>query len=66
LCSLAWLELLVALGTAFRYFSFEIADSDVTDVLLAHDFFAPFPKMDSRGVRVKVVGIDDQFQKSLA
>lgn len=59
------MELLVALGTAFRYFTFEIAGSDVTDVLLAHDFFAPFPKMDSRGVRVKVIEVDDQLQKNV-
>ena len=62
--SLAWMELYIALGTAFRCFSYEIYDTDESDVLLAHDFFVPSPKMDSRGVRVKVKEVDPQLRKS--
>src|SRR5690349_6529678 len=60
--SLAWMELFVALGSAFRYFEFEIYETDASDVLLAHDFFVPCPKMDSRGVRVKITHIDPQLR----
>jgi hypothetical protein len=48
------MELFMALGAVFRRFRFELYETDVSDVELAHDFFLPSPKLDSKGVRVKV------------
>lgn len=53
--SLAYLELYVALAHLFRRFELELYETDASDVELAHDFFLPSPKLDSKGVRVKVV-----------
>lgn len=44
----------LALATVFRRFDFELYETDVSDVTLAHDFYLPAPKQDSKGVRVKV------------
>jgi hypothetical protein len=44
----------LALATVFRRFDFELYETDVSDVKLAHDFYLPAPKLDSKGVRVKV------------
>lgn len=38
----------------FRLFEFELYETDKSDVEFAHDFFLPFPKLDSKGVRVLV------------
>lgn len=38
----------------FRFFEFELYETDISDVEFAHDFFLPFPKLDSKGVRVFV------------
>jgi hypothetical protein len=38
----------------FRNFTFDLYKTDITDVELAHDFFLPSPRMDSKGVRVLV------------
>ena len=32
----------------------ELYETDVSDVEMAHDFFNPIPRLDSKGVRVKV------------
>jgi hypothetical protein len=42
------------LAAIFRQFTFELYQADVTDVLLAHVYPLPCPKLDSKGVRVKV------------
>jgi Cytochrome P450 len=55
--SLAHAELYLALATVFRRFHLELYDTDVSDVKLAHDFFLPSPKLDTKGVRVKVKSI---------
>jgi hypothetical protein len=55
LYSLAHCELYLALAAVFRRFDMELFDTDVSDVRLQHDMFIPFPKLDSKGVRVKVV-----------
>jgi hypothetical protein len=52
--SLANAELYMTLAGVFRSFEFELYQTDISDVELAHDFFLPHPKMDSKGVRVKV------------
>ncbi|KAK4505824.1 hypothetical protein PRZ48_003789 [Zasmidium cellare] len=56
--NLAWMELFVMLGRVFRLFELELYETDETDVALAHDFFLPSPKLDSKGVRVRVVGVE--------
>ncbi|KIX97625.1 uncharacterized protein Z520_06403 [Fonsecaea multimorphosa CBS 102226] len=53
--NLAHAELYMTLAAVFRNFRFELYDTDITDVELAHDFFLPSPKLDSKGVRVKVL-----------
>ena len=57
--SLAYAELYLCLAALFRRFTFELYDSDVSDIELKHDFFLPSPKLDSKGLRVKVVSIDE-------
>jgi hypothetical protein len=56
------MELFIALGATFRRFSFEIYKTDSSDVELAHDFFLPSAKLDSKGVRVKVTEVDPNFE----
>ncbi|CZR51378.1 related to cytochrome P450 CYP3/CYP5/CYP6/CYP9 subfamilies [Phialocephala subalpina] len=55
--NLAHAELYLALATVFRRFTFELFDTDVSDIELAHDFFLPSPKLDSKGLRVKVTSV---------
>ena len=52
--SLAHAELYMTLAAIFRNFDFELYQTDLSDVELAHDFFLPSPRLDSKGVRVKV------------
>jgi hypothetical protein len=52
--SLANGELYMTLAGVFRSFKFDLYQTDISDVELVHDFFLPHPKMDSKGVRVKV------------
>jgi hypothetical protein len=56
--SLAHAEMYLALATLFRRFTFELYDTDISDVALAHGFFLPSPKLNSKGVRVKVKAVD--------
>ncbi|KAI1745268.1 cytochrome protein [Xylaria scruposa] len=51
---LAYAELFVGLATVFRRFSFEIYDTDRTDVDAGRDCFVPRPVKRSNGVRVLV------------
>ena len=55
--SLAYLEIYIVLAQIIRRFSLELYETDASDVELAHDFFLPSPKLDSKGVRVKVVTV---------
>lgn len=52
--SLAYAELHMALATVFRRFSFELYETDVSDVEMARDCVLPMPKLGSNGVRVIV------------
>jgi hypothetical protein len=56
--SLAHAEMYLVLAALFRRFTFELYETDVSDVQLAHDFFLPSPKLDTKGVRVKVTVVD--------
>ncbi|EEP75342.1 conserved hypothetical protein [Uncinocarpus reesii 1704] len=53
--NLARAELLLAIPKLFRQLKFELYETTVEDVTLAHDLFLPFPKKGSKGVRVLVV-----------
>jgi hypothetical protein len=49
------MEIFYGLAYVFRRFRLELYESDRSDVVMLHDFFLPCPKMDSKGVRVKIV-----------
>jgi hypothetical protein len=57
--SLAYTEIYLALPTVFFLFfyfffgAFELYETDVTNVQLAHDFCLTAPKLGSKGVRAK-------------
>ncbi|KAL3422375.1 cytochrome p450 family protein [Phlyctema vagabunda] len=55
--NLATAELYLSLATIFRRFTFELYDTDFSDIELKHDFFLPSPKLDSKGLRVKVMSV---------
>jgi hypothetical protein len=42
------------MAAVFRKFEFELYQTELSDVELAHDFFLPSPRLDSKGVRVLV------------
>ena len=48
----------MALATLFRCYDFRLFETDRSDVELAHDFFLPSAKLDSKGVRVKVTRVE--------
>ncbi|KIX09391.1 uncharacterized protein Z518_00470 [Rhinocladiella mackenziei CBS 650.93] len=52
--NLATAEIHLGLATLFRKYDFELFETDVSDVKLAHDFFLPSARLDSKGVRVTV------------
>lgn len=49
------MEIYITLANVFRRFELKLYETDVSDVEMAHDFFVPMPRMDSKGVRVQVV-----------
>jgi cytochrome P450 len=51
---LAQAEIYLTLAAVFRRFDFELFQTDRSDVDVAHDFFNPSPKLDSKGLRVLV------------
>jgi hypothetical protein len=56
--SLANAELHMTLAALFSPTSklnFELYETDASDLEFKHDFFAPHPRLDSKGVRVRVV-----------
>jgi hypothetical protein len=44
----------MTLAALFKDFDFELYRTDISDLEFAHDFFAPSPRLSSKGVRVKV------------
>jgi hypothetical protein len=56
---MAYMEITVALATFFRRFRCQLYETDVSDVELKHDFGVPCPKLDTKGVRVKIIGVED-------
>ena len=55
---MAYAELDLVLATIFRHLELELHQTDESNVKLAHDFFLPAPKLDSKGVRVKVIAVE--------
>ena len=54
--SLAYCELYLTIAAVFApdRFRFELFEMDDSDVNIAHDFFTPFARMDSKEVRVRL------------
>jgi hypothetical protein len=53
--SLAYAEMYLTLATIVRRFDMELYETSIEDVTMVHDFFVAVPKLDSKGVRVKVM-----------
>jgi hypothetical protein len=51
------METFLGLAHIFRKFRLELYETDRSDVVMAHDFFLPCPKLETKGVRVKVVEV---------
>jgi len=54
--SLAYAELHLTIARLFRKYELELFETSIEDIKMAHDFFAPVPRLDSKGVRIRVVG----------
>ncbi|WYZ45823.1 hypothetical protein EsH8_IX_000048 [Colletotrichum jinshuiense] len=52
--NLALAELHCTIAALFTRFDFELFETDESDVRMAHAWLAPYPKLDSKGVRVRV------------
>ncbi|KAF7586777.1 hypothetical protein BBP40_008348 [Aspergillus hancockii] len=52
--NLARSEILLCLPKILRELDFELYETTLEDVTLAHDLFLPFPRLDSKGVRVLI------------
>jgi hypothetical protein len=52
--SLAQAELYITLATVFSSFDFELFETDDSDVEMAHAYLVPYPKWESKGVRMRV------------
>jgi cytochrome P450 len=52
--NLAQVEMYLTLAMLFRRFEFGLFQTDRSDVELAHEFFVPVSRLDSKGVRVLV------------
>ena len=52
--SLAMAELYITIATVFSQFEFELFETDVSAVEMEHAYLVPYPKWESKGVRVMV------------
>jgi hypothetical protein len=52
--SLAQAELYITIATVFSRFSFELYETGKSDVEMKHAYLVPYPKWETKGVRVKV------------
>ncbi|TVY65505.1 Cytochrome P450 monooxygenase sdnE [Lachnellula suecica] len=55
--NLAYAEMYLTLATLVRRFDMELFETTVDDVTMAHDFFVAIPRLDSKGIRIKVTGL---------
>jgi hypothetical protein len=58
--SLAQAELYITLATVFTSFDFELFETDVSDVEMTHAYLVPYPKWESKGVRMRVKPVKTQ------
>ena len=54
LSSLAQAEMYIVMATIFSKFKFELYETDISDVEMAHAYLLPTPKWESKGVRGNV------------
>ncbi|KAG4435065.1 hypothetical protein IFR05_009455 [Cadophora sp. M221] len=52
--NLAQAELYITLAVVFSRFTFELYETDLSDVEMEHAYLVPYPKWETKGVRVKV------------
>lgn len=52
--SLAKAEMYIILATVFNAFEFELFETDISDVEMAHAYLVPYPKWESKGIRMRV------------
>lgn len=52
--SLAYAEIYLTLEIIVRRFDMKLYETTIEDVVMVHDFFVAVPRLDSKGVRVKV------------
>ncbi len=48
----------LTLATIVRRFDMELFETTVEDVTMVHDFFVAVPRLDSKGIRIKVTGVN--------
>jgi hypothetical protein len=54
--SLAYIELYLTIASIFRLYKLELFETSVEDIKMAYNFFSPVPRLDSKGVCVRVIG----------
>ena len=47
-------ELYITIAAVFSRFEFELVETDISDVEMKHAYLVPYPKWDTKGVRVQV------------
>ncbi|TVY33221.1 Cytochrome P450 monooxygenase [Lachnellula occidentalis] len=57
--SVAWAEVYMTLGTLFRWYKFDLYETDVTDVRYEHDWLMPIPRLDSQGLRLSITKVEN-------
>lgn len=55
--NLAYAEMYITLATIVRRFDMELFETGMEDVKMVHDFFVAAPRLNSKGVRIKVIGM---------
>jgi hypothetical protein len=50
--SLAQAELYITLATVYSRFTFELYETDISDVEMSHGYLVPYPKWESKGSRL--------------
>jgi hypothetical protein len=56
--SLAYAEMYLTLATIVRRFDMELFETTREDVTMVHDFFVAAPRLDSKGIRIKVTALN--------
>jgi hypothetical protein len=53
--SLAYAKLYLTIARIFRLYKLELFKTSVKDIKIAYNFFSPVLRLDSKGVRVRVI-----------